>query len=69
MLIAIGNSDDAGLAARARDRLGDADPLVRGAAVWATRRLVAPDEAQSLALDFLPRETDTTVRTEWTQEL
>ena len=39
------------------------------AAVWATRRLVAADEAERLALDFLPRETDTSVRTEWLQEL
>jgi len=69
VLIAIGNSGDTALAAPARDRLGDVDPLVRGAAVWATRRLVAPDETQSLALDFLPRETDTNVRTEWTQSI
>jgi epoxyqueuosine reductase len=69
VLIAIGNSGEDALAVSARERLGDADPLVRGAAVWATRRLVAADEADRLALDFLPRETDTNVRTEWTQNL
>jgi epoxyqueuosine reductase len=69
VLIAIGNSGDNALAAPARERLGDADPLIRGAAVWATRRLAAPDEADALALDFLPRETDISVRTEWTQTI
>jgi hypothetical protein len=37
--------------------------------VWATRRLVAPDRAARLALDFLPAETDTAVRAEWVGEL
>jgi epoxyqueuosine reductase len=68
VLIAVGNSGDAQLAPLATARLGDADPLIRGAAVWAVRRLV-PDEAARLALDFLPREGDTSVRTEWTAEL
>jgi len=39
------------------------------AAVWATRQLAAPDEAQRLALDFLPAESDITVRAEWSAEL
>jgi len=69
VLIAIGNSGDAGLVAAARARLSDPDPLVRGAAVWAVRRLVPAQEASRLALDFLPRESDTTVRLEWTSEL
>ena len=69
VLIAVGNSGDAALAPLAEHRLGDLDPLVRGAAAWATRRLVEPEKAERLALDFLPRETDTTVRSEWTQKL
>ncbi|WP_337998294.1 tRNA epoxyqueuosine(34) reductase QueG [Oleispirillum naphthae] len=39
VLIAIGNSGDAALAAAAEARLSDAEPLVRGAAVWALARL------------------------------
>ena len=39
VLIAIGNSGDAALAAEAERLLGDASPLVRGAAVWALARL------------------------------
>jgi epoxyqueuosine reductase len=39
VLIAIGNSADAGLAGEAERLLGDASPLVRGAAVWALGRL------------------------------
>ncbi len=42
VLIAIGNSGNAGLAPAARRRLTDASALVRGAAVWALSRL-APD--------------------------
>jgi epoxyqueuosine reductase len=69
VLIAIGNSGDQNLAPLAEARLGDPEPLVRGAAVWAVRRLVTPDRADRLALDFLARETDTAVRTEWVQDL
>jgi epoxyqueuosine reductase len=39
VLIAIGNSEDAGVAVEAERLLGDASPLVRGAAVWALGRL------------------------------
>ena len=39
VLIAIGNSGDAALAAEAERLLDDASPLVRGAAVWALARL------------------------------
>jgi epoxyqueuosine reductase len=69
VLIAVGNSGDAALAPQAVARLGDAEPLIRGAAVWAARRLLPAAESQRLALDFLPREGDTTVRSEWTAEL
>jgi epoxyqueuosine reductase len=69
VLIAIGNSADPGLLPLARARLADPDPLIRGAAVWAVRRLVPAQEASRLALDFLSYEGDTSVRTEWTTEL
>ena len=69
VLIAIGNSADPRLLACAEARLDDPDPLIRGAAVWAVRRLMPAQEASRLALDFLPREGDTSVRLEWTAEL
>ena len=69
VLIALGNSGDPALAPLAEARLGDPDPLIRGAAVWAVRRLVPAQQARQLALDFLAREADTTVRSEWTSEL
>src|SRR4051794_27400705 len=43
VLIAIGNSADAGLAVEAERLLDDASPLVRGAAVWALSQLLSPD--------------------------
>ena len=39
VLIAIGNSGDAGLAAEAERLLDDGSPLIRGAAIWALGRL------------------------------
>jgi epoxyqueuosine reductase len=69
VLIAIGNSGDEALAPLAEARLGDADPLVRGAAVWAVRRLRDDSRVSELALDFLARESDTAVRKEWTQTI
>ena len=69
VLIAIGNSGDAALAPIAEGRLNDDEPLVRGAAVWAVRRLSTAERIDELALDFLPREADTAVRQEWTQDI
>ena len=63
VLIAIGNSGDAALAAEARALLDDPSPLVRGAAVWALSRL-APDEFARLAIAH-GGETDAGVRAEW----
>ena len=65
VLIAIGNSGDPALVPLAETRLSDPDPLIRGAAVWATRRLVTKARADALALAFLPVEGDTSVRAEW----
>jgi epoxyqueuosine reductase len=68
VLIAIGNSGDAALAADAERLLADASPLVRGAAVWALGRLDAARLA-SLAPARSPLEADVGVRDEWTAAL
>ena len=44
VLIAIGNSGDASLAGEAERLLGDASPLVRGAAVWALGKIAAAEK-------------------------
>ena len=62
VLIAIGNSGDTGLAAEAKDLLGDPSPLVRGAAVWALGHLLPRAEYEGLAPQG---ETDEDVRGEW----
>jgi epoxyqueuosine reductase len=49
VLIAIGNSGQGSLATAAERRLEDASPLVRGAAVWALARLLAPQDFAALA--------------------
>jgi len=65
VLIAIGNSGDPALLAAAGARLADPDPLIRGAAVWACRRLATEARGAALRLEFLPEERDTTVQAEW----
>ncbi len=62
VLIAIGNSGEAGLATVAAERLDDASPLVRGAAVWALREL---DPGQ-LGCGPPSGESDPDVLLEWT---
>jgi epoxyqueuosine reductase len=64
VLIAIGNSGDVSLAAEAERLLGDASPLVRGAAVWALGRL---DRARLVAnaARYRAAEADTDVGAEW----
>ena len=61
VLYAIGNSGDASLAAEAERLLGDASPLVRGAAVWALSRLKTQDELKAMRRD----DEDASVREEW----
>ncbi len=68
VLIAAGNSGDRALAARCRDLLGDAAPLVRGAAVWALSRLLPPAEFAALG-DAAALEDDEAVRAEWREAL
>jgi epoxyqueuosine reductase len=67
VLIAIGNSGDAALAADAEARLDDQSPVVRGAAVWALGRLDPPRLA---ALAQQGREEhDASVQDEWSAAL
>ncbi|RUW69671.1 MULTISPECIES: tRNA epoxyqueuosine(34) reductase QueG [unclassified Mesorhizobium] len=69
VLIAAGNSGDAALAGAVRALLGDASPLVRGAAVWALSRLLPDTEFASRAATALATEDDMTVRDEWLSAL
>ncbi len=66
VLYATGNSGDAALApAVERLAAGDVSPLVRGAAVWALGRLLAPEAYARAAAHALAQETDRDVRAEW----
>ena len=65
VLIAAGNSADPALVPLVEARLGDPHPLIRGAAVWAVRRLVDAARAGELRLAFLPDEGDMSVQAEW----
>jgi epoxyqueuosine reductase len=65
VLIAIGNSGDAELAAVAEGLLGDASPLVRAMAVWALSRLLDTGAFAALSAKHAPREADDEVRAEW----
>ena len=64
VLIAIGNSGDMTLAGEAERLLGDASPLIRGAAVWALGRL---DRARldRCAAQYRDAENDPEVMEEW----
>jgi len=65
VLIAIANSADRGLLPHVRERLDDAAPLVRGAAVWALRCLAGDVAFAAERQRRLPREGDPAVRGEW----
>jgi epoxyqueuosine reductase len=65
VLIAIGNSSDGTSAVEAERLLDDANPLVRGAAVWALSQLMGQGEFAALAAKAMNGEGDESVRTEW----
>ncbi|TIX21722.1 MAG: tRNA epoxyqueuosine(34) reductase QueG, partial [Mesorhizobium sp.] len=65
VLIAAGNSGDPLLAPIVRGLLGDASPLVRGAAIWGLSRLLPDREFGELAAMASRTETDAAVREEW----
>ena len=68
VLIAIGNSGDVAMIPLVEARLGADESIVRGAAVWALRRL-APARASDLGLAYLARESDSSVAAEWTGDI
>jgi len=68
VLIAIGNSADGALALEAERLLGDASPLVRGAAVWALSKLLPRAEFETLA-SRRQNDSDPDVREEWAAAL
>ena len=68
VLIGIGNSGDPGLVPLVEARLADDDGLVRGAAIWALRRL-DPARAEALRTACAERETDPDVASEWTMDI
>ncbi len=68
VLIAIGNSVDRELVPLVEARLDAEEALVRGAAVWALRRL-APERADELRLAYLAGESDSSVMDEWSGDI
>jgi epoxyqueuosine reductase len=69
VLIAIGNSDDATLAAEAIRLLADPSALVRGAAVWALSRLLPSQRLVELAAAHRAQEQEPLVEREWAAAL
>jgi epoxyqueuosine reductase len=65
VLIAIGNSSEPALAAKAERLLDDHSPLVRAMAVWALERLLPPEQFQALRAARATYEPDPAVRAEW----
>ena len=65
VLIAIGNSSERALVAHAERLLSDPSPLVRGAAVWALRRLLPESEFKALEQGRSAGEGDASVCDEW----
>jgi epoxyqueuosine reductase len=65
VLIAIGNSGDPALTTCAARLLGDPAAVVRGAAVWALRRLAGDEELAGLRAKYADAESDPSVREEW----
>ena len=65
VLIAIGNSGDASLAASAEERLLDDSPLVRAMAVWALKRLLPRSEFIAIMNRKAHLESDSAVAAEW----
>jgi epoxyqueuosine reductase len=69
VLIAIGNSQDPGLAGSAVSLLDDRSALVRGMAVWAAGRLLPRERLEALAGERRRLEVDAHVRDEWDRAL
>ncbi len=69
VLIAVGNSDGAELLPLVETRLSDPEPLIRGSAIWAFRRLATAEKAAAFRAAHLPAERDPEVAQEWDGEL
>jgi len=69
VLIAAGNSTDDALIDRIEPLLGDNDPLVRGAAVWALSQLMESQTFNLCHKAHINRETDASVLSEWQQAI
>ena len=65
VLIALGNSGDAGVVPAACARLVDDSPLVRAMAVWALLSLTPPETFAEVRDRHLAAEDDEAVRAEW----
>lgn len=64
VLIGIGNSGNRAFLPDVIERLSDSSPLIRGAAIWALRKL-APEEAERIKAQALAHEPDAEVLLEW----
>ncbi len=69
VLIAIGNSGKASFKADAERLAGDANPLVRGMAVWALAQLAEAADFRHMADRAMPGEHDEDVLAEWQEGL
>ena len=67
VLIAIGNTADAGAASSVEAMLWDPSPLVRAMAIWAIGRLVTPNRHAVLRATHEPMEPDADARVEWSR--
>jgi epoxyqueuosine reductase len=65
VLIAAGNSGDAGLIPKVMALLGEPAPIVRAMAVWALSRLLGEPAFAALRNERISGETDADVRHEW----
>lgn len=65
VLIAAGNSGNRDLLPSVRALLDDEAAVVRGAAVWAFRRLANADDIAAMQAQYLADETEEEVRAEW----
>nr|WP_084506815.1 tRNA epoxyqueuosine(34) reductase QueG [Geminicoccus roseus] len=69
VLIALGNSGVPALLDVVAERLDDPAPVVRGAAVWALRRLAGEDAIRVECVRRLEAEADPEVRAEWMEAM
>ena len=69
VLVATGNSGDRRLIPLVLTHLRHSDPLVRGMAVWALSELVPMSKLRAIAAEYIAKETDKAVATEWAEVL